>query len=162
MTDEPRYFIAPDGEDEPTLWDRTPDPWNDTEPLALVRRCDVRPETWALITADPVLAAVNPDYTAAPTTAADPGAAWCPECRTRRPITDAFTSGHQERRGEVQYGVTLLDCGHHLQGPASVISAAPGAPYAGDTVTAATHHAGDLLDATKRQQIRDMIQDGQL
>lgn len=88
--------------------------------------------------------------------------AWCPECRTTRPVVDQFGAGHMTCDGEVEYGVTELDCGHSLQGPAHVVAAAPGAPYAGERVVAASTRASDLLDAQKRQQLRDLIQDGQL
>lgn len=41
-----RYFLAPDGEDEPTVWRAT-----DRDPVAVVRRCEVSPEAWGLVTA---------------------------------------------------------------------------------------------------------------
>lgn len=42
-----RYFLAPDGENEPTLW-RT----DEREPVAVIRRCELSPEgrkLWPLI-----------------------------------------------------------------------------------------------------------------
>lgn len=149
MSAEPRYFIAPDGDGEPTLWDRTPDPWNDTEPLALVRRYDVSPEAWAWVLDHQQPPTVPPPRL---------GSIWCADCGARRPVVDAFTSGHLERRGEVTYGVHLLDCGHSSEGPATVTAAAPGAPYAGDRAVASCARTRDLLDASKRQQLRDLIQ----
>jgi hypothetical protein len=43
-----RYFIEPDAEEEPAVWVEGADP---DMPIALVRRCDVSPDTWDLITA---------------------------------------------------------------------------------------------------------------
>jgi hypothetical protein len=41
-----RFFIAPDAEQEPSVWVEGADP---DMPIALVRRCDVANETWSLI-----------------------------------------------------------------------------------------------------------------
>lgn len=139
MTDQPRYFIGPDGDGEPTLWDRTPDPWNDTEPLALVRRCDVTPEAWAW-----VVAHQEPALNDSP---------------RRR---DSFMESRYTPWGEEEFSVTRLPGGQTVEGPRRIVGAAPGAPFAGDRVTAATTRPRDLLDAAKRQQIRAMIQEGQL
>lgn len=85
-----------------------------------------------------------------------PDTAYCPDCATRQVVEETSTEGHMERRGEVEYQVTHLACGHTLQGPGHVVCAAPGAPYAGPGVAvAATTRARDLRAARARQEQLD-------
>lgn len=56
------------------------------------------------------------------------GREWCPDCRTRRKVTDRFTESNYAPEGEMAYRVTELDCGHYLQTQPVRIGAAPGVP----------------------------------
>jgi hypothetical protein len=59
---------------------------------------------------------------------------WCDTCRKMSPITDYHSESHMERRGEVGYMVTDLECGHHRIGVEQVVGPAPGAPWAPDSI----------------------------
>lgn len=67
-----------------------------------------------------------------------PETAWCPECRRTQGVVEVSTEGWLTRAGETEAQVTRLECGHDLIGQEKVVVAAPGQPWAGENVAAAT------------------------
>lgn len=55
---------------------------------------------------------------------------WCDTCQGMKRVEDYHSEGHLERRGEIGYMVTDLECGHHRIGAEHVVGPAPGAPAA--------------------------------
>jgi hypothetical protein len=57
--------------------------------------------------------------------------AWCPTCGARQPVVEFDTGSRMTGRGEVEWPITRLDCGHVVDGQDRIVGPAPGAPYAG-------------------------------
>lgn len=85
---------------------------------------------------------------------------FCPECLTRKAVEDEFDTGTYEGPNEIAWWVTVLACGHSIEGPRQIVGPSPGAPYAGPTrAVAASTSPADLAAAKAEQPPVDPAQD---